>query len=153
VGETGDWLLAKYGGLAVASFVSATLVPVGAEPVLVPLVLAGEVDPVLAVLVATVGNVGGAIVNYALGRGGRAAVGRRFGAAFERADRWVHRVGAPALLLSWLPVVGDPLTLVAGAARIGFVPFLLWTAPGRLARYAVVVALAMGAAEWLPWPS
>jgi membrane protein YqaA with SNARE-associated domain len=151
VGEDGA-LLATYGGLAVAAFVSATLVPVGAEPVLVPLVLAGEVDPVLAVLVATAGNVAGAAANYALGRGGRAAVGKRFGGVFERAEHWVHRFGPPALVVSWLPIVGDPMTLVAGAARMRFVPFLIWTALGRLARYAAVVALGMGAAEWLRWP-
>jgi membrane protein YqaA with SNARE-associated domain len=151
--DLGGSMLAKYAGLAVAGFVSATLIPIGAEPVLVPMVVSGEVAAVPAVLVATLGNVAGAVVNYALGRGGRRLVDKRFDAVFERAEKWIHRFGAPALVVSWLPFIGDPMTLVAGASRIGFVPFLLWTAPGRLARYAAVVALGERAAEWLPWLS
>jgi membrane protein YqaA with SNARE-associated domain len=60
-----------------------------------------------------------------------------------RAGHWLRRHGAPALLLSWVPIVGDGIVVLAGATRVPFLPFSLWTAAGKGARYAVVAWLAL----------
>lgn len=126
-----------YAGLFAAAFLAATILPFPSE---VPLAIVVRQTGQLAwpVCVATAGNYLGASTTYLLAR---AAV-RRFapdaGARSPRAVAAIRRFGAPALLASWLPVVGDALVAVAGAARIPFVTFSLWTVAGKAARYAVV---------------
>ena len=95
-------------------------------------------------LTATVGNVLGSLITYGMGRFGRQAVGRRSEKAelrAARAERWFARFGRPSLLLAWLPVVGDPLCLVAGVLRVGVGSFLLLVTLGKLARYAALAWL------------
>lgn len=149
-----DELLAQSGylGLFLASFVSATVVPLATEPVVVGLLVLGY-SPLGIILVALAGSTAGSLTTYYAGRyGSMLFLGRfasRFAAAEERHlpraralfDRW----GAPILLLSWLPLIGDAMVLVAGAAAIHPVRFLLWVAVGRTARYLLLVAVATGA--------
>lgn len=142
-------MLAIYGALFAACLLSSTLVPLAAEGVLVGLIVMGRVEPVPAVLVATGGNVGGALVNYALGRLGRVAASRVRPDLLARAEHLLLRFGGVALALSWLPIVGDPLTLAAGVARIGLPRFLVWTAIGRLGRNALIALVALRAADLL----
>ena len=129
-------------GLGAAAFVGATLVPISSEAAFVAAVAAG-LPPRTALLWATVGNTAGCLVNYALGRAARQSVGDRLQAS--RAGRaalgWTERWGLPALLLSWLPVVGDPLTLAAGVARVPLAWFVPVVAGLRLARYAALLWL------------
>ena len=141
--ELAEWVQA-YGaaGLSAAAFVGATLVPVSSEVAFVAAVAAG-LDPVAALVWAGLGNTAGCLVNYALGRGARPWVqsrlaGSRAGLA---ALRWTDRFGLPALGLSWLPVVGDPLTLAAGVARVRPAVFVPVVAGLRLARYAALLWL------------
>ena len=138
-----EWVQA-YGawGLFAAAFVGATLVPVSSEAAFVGAVLAG-LAPLPALAWATAGNTLGCVVNYALGRWGRDRVGPRLQAsrAGRRALGWLERWGLGALWLSWLPVVGDPLTLAAGLARVRFAWFLPLVAGLRLARYAALLAV------------
>ena len=70
-------------------------------------------------------------------------------ARVERALDGIRRYGAPALLLSWVPIVGDPLVAAAGLARVGWLPFLVFVAVGKAARYAVVAAGAAAVATVL----
>ena len=97
------------------------------------------------VLTATLGNLLGSLVTYALGRLGNAAAHARWlridTADMARAEAWFGRWGRPALLLAWLPVVGDPLCLVAGLMRFGLPGFLLLVGIGKLARYAFLAGL------------
>jgi membrane protein YqaA with SNARE-associated domain len=138
----------SYLALFFSAFVAATLAPMGSEAVLFALVRAGE-PVVWLVLVASVGNTLGSVVNYGLGRGllRHPRVERCLRIKPEqlsRIEHWFARFGPVVLVLAWLPVVGDPLTLVAGAARVRFAVFLFWVALGKTARYAVVVGLAQG---------
>ena len=92
--------------------------------------------------VATAGNTLGAVANWALGR--YAATWRTRLTSldednFERACRWFNRWGIWCLLFSWLPVIGDPLTLVAGVLRTAFIPFVLLVLVGKAARYLFVL--------------
>ncbi len=136
-------LLVSHGlpALFFLSFLASTLVPLGSEWLLVVLLL-NRTDPLAAVAVATVGNWLGACTTWAVGVWGGTFLIRRLlrvsPAAEERAETFYHRYGSWSLLLSWLPVIGDPLCLVGGLLRVGFLRFSLLVFIGKLARYAVV---------------
>ena len=127
-----------------ASLLAATLFPAQSEAVLAALYLAGERDPVLLVAVATCGNVLGACVNWLLGRYLEHFKDRRWfpvkAAALDRAARAYRRYGAWTLLFSWLPLVGDPLTLVAGVMRVRFFLFFILVSIGKFGRYVALLA-------------
>ncbi len=135
-------------GLFVSAFVSATLVPMSSEVVLAALIAAQGVDAVLLVLVATAGNTLGALVNWLLGRFClRWRDSKWFPVRADRLEKgveWFRRYGVWSLLLAWLPIVGDPITFVAGMARVRLPLFLLLVALGKGARYAVVGAVSSG---------
>ncbi len=132
-----DWAL--FG----SALLSSTLFPGGSEALLLYRLHQGD-DPLHGVVTATAGNVLGSLITYAMGRFGRQAMLRRSEKAAQhiaRAERWFNRFGRPSLLLAWLPVVGDPLCLVAGVLRVGVPIFLLLVTLGKLARYAVLAWL------------
>ncbi|MBM3530209.1 MAG: DedA family protein [Alphaproteobacteria bacterium] len=132
-------------GLFLSAFLSATLLPGSSEAALIALLALGKSDPAILVAVATAGNVLGSIVNWAMGRYFAHFSDRRWfpvkPAAFERAVAWTGRFGSWSLLFAWLPVIGDPLTVVAGALRVGFWRFVLLVTLGKAGRY-VFIALA-----------
>jgi len=102
-------------------------------------------------LAASLGNTLGSVANWGLGRFCLHWRDRKWFPVkpkeLERASAWFGRYGMGSLLLAWVPVVGDPLTLAAGVLRVRFLPFLLLVAIGKTARYAVL----LGAVDWL-WP-
>ena len=128
---------------------SATLLPGGSEVWLARLWCVGEPALVLWV-VATAGNTLGSLINVALGRYARQFQHRRWFPAspqgLARAERWYHRFGEASLLLSWLPVIGDPLTVLAGVMRLAWWRALLWVVLAKGARYGLLIALAH---QWL----
>ncbi|WP_249977445.1 YqaA family protein [Vreelandella olivaria] len=128
---------------------SATLLPGGSEVWLARLWCVGE--PALALwVVATTGNTIGSMINVAMGRYARQFQHRRWFPAspngLARAERWYHRFGEFSLLLSWAPVVGDPLTVLAGIFKLPWWRALLWIVVAKGARYALVLMLAQ---QWL----
>lgn len=134
------------GGLFVAAFVSATLLPLGSELVLYGVLTLAPADWPRAVLVATAGNTLGGAVTWWMGRGAGVAVARLAGTPHHaRSRRWLDRFGPAACLLAWLPVVGDPLCAVAGWARLPFWPCLAWMALGKGLRYLTLTALFLSA--------
>jgi membrane protein YqaA with SNARE-associated domain len=135
---------AAYSALFVSAFLSATLLPGSSEAALVGLLAAGRGDPLALIAVATVGNVLGSVVNWVMGRFFAHFRDRRWfpvnQKSYERAIAWYERFGIWSLLFAWLPVVGDPLTLVAGALRTDIRWFLLLVTAGKLARYLMIGA-------------
>jgi membrane protein YqaA with SNARE-associated domain len=135
-----------YLGLFLAALIAATLLPLQSEAVLVGLLLAGH-SPWWLLLVASAGNVLGSLVNWWLGRGIDRFRERRWfpvgSKAMARAQRWYARHGRWTLLLSWMPIVGDPLTLVAGVMRERLPVFLLLVTIAKTARYAVLIAVTL----------
>lgn len=135
--------LPEYGlsTVLVVSFVSATLLPMGSEPAVFGLV---KINPDLfwsAILVATVGNTLGGAVTWAMGFGTHQLVDKvRHSPSHIRALRWLERLGPKACLLSWLPIVGDPLCAVAGWLRMPFWPCVVYMAIGKFLRYATMTA-------------
>lgn len=130
--------------LFAASLLAATIVPAQSEAVLAGLHLTGDYSAALLIAVATSGNVLGACINWLLGRYLEHFKDRRWfpvkDAALERAARTYRRYGVWTLLFSWVPVIGDPLTVIAGLLRAPFPLFLLLVTIGKLGRYVAVVA-------------
>lgn len=117
--------------LFVSSFLSATLLPGGSELVLAGVLSLRPEQLVPALALATLGNTLGGMSTWGLAR----LLPRR--ADTTRLD-WVRRHGAPVLLLSWAPVVGDALCAAAGWLRLPWLPCLLWMGVGKLLRYALI---------------
>jgi membrane protein YqaA with SNARE-associated domain len=140
--------LAAYGSLFLASLLAATLVPAQSESVLAGLILAGGQPVAGLVAVASLGNILGSIFNWLIGRGVEKFRDRRWFPAsqnqLDRAQRHYQRFGYWSLLLAWVPVIGDPLTLVAGIMREPLWRFLLLVSIGKTGRY-VVLAAGIGA--------
>lgn len=138
---------AALAGLFGVAFVAATILPAQSETVLVGLQFAGY-PPVLLVLVASIGNTLGAVVNWALGRGvAQYRMKRWFPVspqALERATGWYSCWGRWSLLLSWAPLVGDALTVAAGVLREPAWSFLALVGAAKTARYALLSAATAG---------
>jgi len=131
-----ETLLSPEGGLVgvfIASFLAATVVPFSSEAVLFGYLRLHPEQAALAVTLATIGNTAGGMTSYLLGR----FVPRR-----ELKLEVVRKYGAPALLLAWLPLVGDALCVAAGWLRVNWLAALGYMAAGRLARYLVIAALS-----------
>jgi membrane protein YqaA with SNARE-associated domain len=143
-------LLVRHGlpALFLLSFLASTLIPLGSEWLLVVLLL-NRTDPLAAVMTATVGNWMGASTTWAMGVWGGPFLIRRLlrisPSDEERAESFYTRYGSWSLLLSWLPVIGDPLCLVGGLLRVGFLRFSLLVFTGKLVRYVVVAWVALQA--------
>lgn len=129
------------GAVFLISFISATLLPLGSEPAVFGLV---KLDPSMfwpVVLVATAGNTLGGAVTWWMGYGAELAYEKAtHHPAKSRALNWLKRFGPAACLLSWLPVVGDPLCAAAGWLRLPFWPCVAWMALGKFLRYVTMTA-------------
>jgi len=123
------------------SFLAATLIPLGSEWLLVSLILNG-LDFWPVVLTATAGNYLGSCTTYLIGSSGSEFLTQKvFGISKksqEKADRFYQKYGKWSLLLSWLPIIGDPLCLVGGIQRLNFRIFSLLVILGKFGRYGVV---------------
>lgn len=141
--------LLAYLGLFAIAFGAATLLPLQSEAALAGLLLS-DYSPALLLIVASIGNIAGSCVNWLLGRWIDSYRDRRWfpvgAAALERASKWYRRYGKWTLLLSWMPVIGDPLTLAAGVLREPFPVFLALVAIAKVARYLFVAAVTLA---WL----
>ncbi|TLX53150.1 DedA family protein [Stutzerimonas nosocomialis] len=140
--------LSAYLGLFLAAFAAATLLPAQSEAVLTALLLTGEFPVTALLLVATLGNVLGSVVNWLLGRYlERFRHKRGFpvsDAQLEKAQGQYRRFGRWSLLLSWVPIVGDPLTVIAGVMREPFWRFVLLVTLAKGGRYVVLAAVVRG---------
>ena len=139
--------LSVYAGLFLAALLAATVLPMQSEALLVGLLLTGDY-PVAALLVtASLGNVLGAVLNWLLGRGLERFRDRRWfpvrAARLEQALAWYHRWGRWSLLLSWAPIIGDPLTLAAGVLREPLPSFLILVTVAKVGRYLIVAGLTL----------
>ena len=130
-----------YLGLLIAAFLAATILPLSSEVVLTALLLNG-LSPVALVAIATIGNVLGSIVNYALGYWGSKEIVKRWlrisDEEFVKAEQRFVKYGLFSLLLAWVPIIGDPITVVAGVLRIRLSWFVVLVTAGKFARYVVV---------------
>lgn len=169
-----QWLSLPEFGLStvfLVALVSATLLPLGSEPAVVGLL---QLNPGLfwpAIFVATAGNTLGGAINWWMGLGAHKAwqtararrlqtsagiasphppgpPPRQHSRHHRKARIWLRRFGAKACLLSWLPLVGDPLCAVAGWLRLPFWPCVFYMAIGKFFRYVLMTS----ALVWI-WPA
>ncbi|CAH0498886.1 MULTISPECIES: YqaA family protein [Sphingomonadaceae] len=138
-----DLLALGYPGLFLAALVAATLLPAQSELLLLAMLASGRFEPVPLLLAASVGNVLGSTLNWALGRFLAHHRGARWfpvsETAMAKAERRYRRFGALSLLFSWLPIIGDPLTLIAGVLRTPLSRFLLLVTIAKSGRYLVLM--------------
>ncbi|WP_296231900.1 YqaA family protein [Pseudomonas sp. UBA4617] len=140
--------LTSYLGLFLAAFAAATVLPMQSEAALVAMLVSGHYLAVLLVAVATAGNVLGSVVNWVLGRGVEHFRHKRWfpvsEAKLEKAQVMYRRYGYWSLLLSWVPLIGDPITLVAGVMREPFWRFLLLVILAKGGRYLALTLVVLG---------
>lgn len=136
--------LAACAGLFASAVLAGSILPAQSELVLAALIRAGGQPVWLLVAVATAGNVLGAAINYALGRSAERFRHRRWfplsDAGWQRAARLFNRHGVWTLLFSWVPVIGDGFTVIAGAAHTDLRLFALLVTIGKAGRYALIAA-------------
>jgi len=134
-----------YVSLFSSSFLSATLLPGSSEALLVALLIAKSASVYGLILVASLGNTLGGLTNIILGR---LLPLKRQGRWHETAMTWLQRLGPAALLLSWLPVIGDLLCVLAGWLRFAWLPSVLFLAIGKTLRYIVIATATLQGMEW-----
>jgi membrane protein YqaA with SNARE-associated domain len=132
-------MLSALAGLFIWSFLAATLLPVSSEAPLAVYVRTYQ-QLAIPVLVATAGNYLGSCTTYLIARRAAKALGKGNETPENetRSARLLRRLGQPALLLSWVPVIGDALVALAGAMRMPFGAFSFWVVIGKGLRYVVV---------------
>lgn len=140
--------LTSYLGLFLASFAAATLLPMQSEAALVAMLVSEHYLPVALFAVATAGNVLGAVTNWGLGQGVEHFKHKRWfpvsEVKLEKAQTFYQRYGYWSLLLSWVPIIGDPITLVAGVMREPLWRFLLLVTLAKGGRYLLLTLLVLG---------
>lgn len=128
-----------------SAFLAATILPFYSE-VLLYLLLQQGAEPLVLIGVATLGNTLGSVVNWVLGRYLLHFKDRKWfyfsDGQIDKAQRWFQRYGIWSLLLAWLPIGGDALTLIAGILKVRLAPFLFLVGIGKCVRYIMVVYLA-----------
>ncbi len=133
--------------LFLSALIAATILPAQSETVLGVMLTSGTYSPVALIAVASVGNILGSVINYLLGR---LAVGYQDKpwfpvkpSALERAQEWYSRYGRWSLLLSWVPIIGDPITVAAGVMREPFWRFLVLVSIAKVGRYVVLAGIIL----------
>lgn len=138
----------SYCGLFLAAFGAASLLPMQSEAVLVAMLLSDRYVVTALLLVATLGNVLGSVLNWWLGRSVERFRHKRWFPVtpdkLNRAQQFYGRYGRWSLLLSWVPVIGDPLTLIAGVMGEPLWRFVLIVTLAKAARYGVLTAVTLG---------
>ncbi len=136
-----------YGGLFLIALLSASILPLQSEAVLVGLLLSKNYPVGLLLLVASAGNVLGSLLNWYLGKYLQHFQQRRWFPVkpeqLDKASRWYLKYGKWSLLLSWVPIIGDPLTVIAGVLHEPFLPFLLLVTIAKVSRYLVLAGVTL----------
>ena len=134
-----------YLSLFAISFLAATILPFSSELSLASLIATSDYDNLLLLIVASFGNVLGSVLNWALGSYSRNLTKKKWfpfkETQIERSSKWFRKFGKWSLLFAWVPVVGDPLTLVAGILKVKFIDFIILVAIGKVSRYLIVFYL------------
>ena len=127
------------------SFLAATVLPFSSELTLAGLISTSNYDNLLLLVVASFGNILGSVLNWSLGFYSRNLSIKKWfpfkETQIERSSKWFSKFGKWSLLFAWLPIVGDPLTFVAGLLRVRFLDFIILVAIGKVSRYFTVFYL------------
>jgi len=130
-----------YFGFFVVCFLSATILPLSSEGVLI-LFLSLQFDPLRCLIIASIGNTLGGTTNYALGKLGKPSTLEKLFKQPERYNKLNYRIkkyGSTLALISWVPLIGDPLVIALGYFRVSFLPVFLLMAFAKTARYSIII--------------
>ena len=130
-----------YFGFFVVCFLSATILPLSSEGVLI-LFLSLQFDPLRCLIIASIGNTLGVTTNYALGKLGKPSTLEKLFKQPERYNKLNYRIkkyGSTLALISWVPLIGDPLVIALGYFRVSFLPVFLLMAFAKTARYSIII--------------
>ena len=134
-----------YLSLLFISFLAATILPFSSELTLAGLISTSNYDNLLLLVFASFGNVLGSVFNWGLGFYARNLTIKKWfpfkETQIERSSKWFSKFGKWSLLFAWVPIVGDPLTLVAGLLRVRFLDFIILVAIGKVSRYLIIFYL------------
>ena len=134
-----------YLSLLFISFLAATILPFSSELTLAGLISTSNYDNLLLLVFASFGNVLGSVFNWGLGFYARNLTIKKWfpfkETQIERSSKWFSKFGKWSLLFAWLPIVGDPLTFVAGLLRVRFFDFIILVAIGKVSRYVIIFYL------------
>jgi len=127
------------------SFLAATVLPFSSELTLAGLISTSNYDNLLLLVFASFGNVLGSVFNWGLGFYARNLTIKKWfpfkETQIERSSKWFSKFGKWSLLFAWVPIVGDPLTFVAGLLRVRFFDFIILVAIGKVSRYLIIFYL------------
>ena len=134
-----------YLSLFLISFLAATILPFSSELTLAGLMVTSNYDNLFLLIVASLGNVLGSVVNWILGFYSRNLSKKRWfpfkDKQIKKSSKWFNKFGKWSLLFVWVPIIGDPLTLAAGLLRVKFIEFLILVTIGKVSRYLVIFYL------------
>ena len=134
-----------YLSLFFISFLAATILPFSSELTLAGLISTSNYDNLLLLVFASFGNVLGSVFNWGLGFYARNLTIKKWfpfkETQIERSSKWFIKFGKWSLLFAWVPIVGDPLTFVAGLLRVRFFDFIILVAIGKVSRYLIIFYL------------
>ena len=134
-----------YLSLFAISFLAATILPFSSELTLAGLIATSNFDNLLLLIVASFGNILGSVVNWVLGFYSRNLTTKKWfpfkDKQIENSSKWFSKFGKWSLLFAWLPIIGDPLTLVAGLLRVRFLDFIILVTIGKVSRYLLIYYL------------
>ena len=134
-----------YLSLFFISFLAATILPFSSELTLAGLISTSNYDNLLLLVFASFGNVLGSVFNWGLGFYARNLTIKKWfpfkETQIERSSKWFSKFGKWSLLFAWVPIVGDPLTFVAGLLRVKFFDFIILVAIGKVSRYLIIFHL------------
>ena len=134
-----------YLSLFAISFFAATILPFSSELTLAGLIATSNYDSLLLLIAASIGNILGSVINWILGFYSRNLTTKKWfpfkDKQIENSSKWFNKLGKWSLLFAWIPIIGDPLTLVAGLLRVRFLDFIILVAIGKVSRYLVVFYL------------
>ena len=134
-----------YLSLFTISFLAATILPLSSELMLAGLIATSNYDNLLLLIVASFGNVLGSIVNWILGFYSRNFTTKKWfpfkQKQVDKASYWFQKFGRWSLLFAWVPIIGDPITFLAGILKTPFIYFLILVSIGKIARYSVLYYL------------
>jgi membrane protein YqaA with SNARE-associated domain len=134
-----------YLSLFIISFLAATILPFSSELTLAGLIATSNYDNIFLLIVASLGNILGSVVNWILGFYSRNLSTKKWflfkDEQIEKSSKWFNKFGRWSLLFAWVPIIGDPLTLAAGLLRVKFIEFLILVTIGKVIRYLVIFYL------------
>ena len=134
-----------YLSLFIISFLAATILPFSSELTLAGLIATSNYDKLLLLIVVSLGNILGSVVNWILGFYSRNLSKKKWfpfkDEQIEKSSIWFNKFGRWSLLFAWVPIIGDPLTLAAGLLRVKFIEFLILVTIGKVSRYLIIFYL------------